>query len=61
MSPHNELIMALLANAHCTLKATYLVKGIESDDNKIQKAVLDTFDLYADSDLVFKRLKASEE
>jgi hypothetical protein len=61
MSPHNELMMLLLANAHCTLKAAYLIKGIESDDNKIQKVVLDAFDFYADSDLVPKRLRPSEE
>ena len=61
MSPHNELMMILLANAHCTLKVAYLTKGIESDDKKIQQVVLDVFDLYADSDLVPKRLRASEE
>ena len=61
MTEHNELVMALLTNAHCSLKAAYMQTAKVPSDDSIQNEILNIFDLYADSDVVFKRLKASDE
>ena len=51
----DQVFIALLANMHCTLKLLNSKEGKSTDNDTIQKQVLDIFEGYFDSSEVLSR------
>ena len=57
MSQNDQLLIAVLTSAHCSLKNFYATKNVQKAEQEIQEEVLEIYKHYADSDSVFREIK----